>query len=251
MAFDWKTCESVFSHSTCESLRDFAVQYPLYSIVDDWLKPAANLAIVSAIGWLITRWRQWRWQREFRGATIALIALTVAMVLLSSHPNKPLATPASQATPATSISKESEYRNQLSLLQTTNLTYRLSKLFEQNRPLVFVITAPLGSGAFELDFNVLIREACQRAGNSACMILYPLDPNHAADTGIPEPQYPGIVIHTLGVRPLGTMLSQLLGGAYIVRTSEHIPEQIRVRNPTKVENGLVWFELGKGNPSLR
>lgn len=71
---------------TSESVRDFFVQYPLYAIVDEWLRPVAWTAVVTACGWFVTWWRQWRWQREFRGAAIAFIGLTIILVLLTSRP---------------------------------------------------------------------------------------------------------------------------------------------------------------------
>jgi hypothetical protein len=48
----------------------------------DWLRPVALGAVVASAGWFITRWRQWPWQRELRGAAVALIALLMAMALL-------------------------------------------------------------------------------------------------------------------------------------------------------------------------
>ena len=72
---------------TWESVRDSIVQYPMYAVVDDWLRPVAWWAAVSAAGWLITWWQRWRWQREFRGAAIALTTLTFILALLTSRPN--------------------------------------------------------------------------------------------------------------------------------------------------------------------
>jgi len=73
---------------TSESIRDFFVQYPLYAIVDEWLRPVAWWAVVTTGGWFITWWRHWRWQREFRGAAISFIALTIILVLLTSRTNE-------------------------------------------------------------------------------------------------------------------------------------------------------------------
>lgn len=53
----------------------------------DLLRPAAEAAIVTFVGWFIARYQQWPWQRELRGAAIGFIALTIAIALVARQPH--------------------------------------------------------------------------------------------------------------------------------------------------------------------
>jgi hypothetical protein len=150
---------------TSESLRDFVVQYPLYAIVDEWLRPVAWTAVVTALGWFVSWWRQLRWQREFRGAAIGFVSLVVALALIGKAPQGVSPTPtvtrsatisapgtvsgsiSTQAPPAT---LSSNWKAGLAgavivvlVLLITSFVRRPNPLTEPNRPLI-TIQSPSG-----------------------------------------------------------------------------------------------------------
>jgi hypothetical protein len=80
--------------------------------------------------------------------------------------------------------------------------------------------------------------ACQSQPTSQpCLIEPAPNPQTELDTGIPAPQYPGIVIHTDDSLPqlTGTMLRMYLEGCFIIHKSPNVPNGIESKKPTEFE----------------
>ncbi len=78
MALDWKVCESILSQSTCESVRDFSVQWGLYRFFDwvwenkKWLI-GGGLSIVLSVIRALPAWLR----HSLIGAAVACVLVPV------------------------------------------------------------------------------------------------------------------------------------------------------------------------------
>ncbi len=142
-----------------------------------------------------------------------------------------------------------QYRNEMTINEVMEMVRQLNGLFKQDAPLTFVITAPPESSSFSSDFYALVVAACQLAGNSSCTIEPAPDPRIEIDTGIPSPEYPGIVIHHEPTSPSDVISTNYMWalGRFVARKSSHIPDGIARLNINHNPH-FYWFELGPGCP---
>ncbi len=145
-----------------------------------------------------------------------------------------------------------QYRNEMTVGEVMEMVKQLHGLFKQRGHLTFVITfaredAP--SAAFQGEFNALIVAACQWEGDSLCIIEPAPDPRTDIDTGIPSPEYPGVVIHHVPESPSDGIITNIAWalGRFIVRKTAHVPDGIARLNVGQGPH-FYWFELGPGCP---
>ncbi|SIO55904.1 hypothetical protein SAMN05443247_08152 [Bradyrhizobium erythrophlei] len=150
----------------------------------------------------------------------------------------------------TAVPTGMQYRNEMSLKAALATSAKLAMLFSAIPGMTFVITAPPENELFKNDFYALIVATCQREPSAKCIIEPAPDPKVDIDAGIPDPQYPGIVIHHAPATPYSdSMVDSFMYalGCFHLKKSSRVPESIARLNIGKTPN-FYWFELGNGSP---
>jgi hypothetical protein len=161
----------------------------------DLVRLSATGLLVSAAGWVLSQWRNSGWQGEFRGALLALSALTIVLAFLTPRSALPqsgqagvshLSTPI-QMTTVVTPQPRNEYQNEMDIKETIATAEKLGFLFSQTPNTTLVITAPPENDVFKRDFEALVLAASRWNGKDSC-IIEPAPPNLAADldSGMPE-----------------------------------------------------------------
>lgn len=143
-----------------------------------------------------------------------------------------------------------QYHNEMSISETEETIKILANVFNMQKPLTFVITAPSVNEQFRRDFYALIVAACQRVQvpDYPC-VIEPLPNKLEIYPEIPSPKFPGIVIHHESNSPDFDLGDAFAGfaGCFIVHKSVQIPGDIERLNFDKSRK-FYWFELGNGSP---
>jgi hypothetical protein len=141
-----------------------------------------------------------------------------------------------------------KYQNEMTMTQTVATAQMLGQRFSQAAPFLMVITAPPENGAFKTDFYNLIVAACRGAPAAKCSIEPAPDPTEI-DTGIPKPQFAGIVIHHRPKDSADIIINIIMQtlDCFMMHKSESIPDRIARLNDANNPN-FYWFEIGRGSP---
>jgi hypothetical protein len=165
---------------------------------------------------------------------------------------RPVEVGGEQKTPGHDPASPCQYRNAMTVNEVIEMVKQLHGLFMLNAPLTFVITAPPEvdcAVTLQGDFYALIAAACLWGGGSLCTIEPAPDPRTEIDTGIPSPEYAGVVIHHVPDSPSDVIIMSYARalGRFIVHKSSHIPDGIARLNRTHNPR-FFWFQLGPGCP---
>jgi len=220
MAIEWTTLDFIENAPRTVKIATFVIAILI-------------LAVLEARDWL-----RFKGPRYFPVSIVALLAIYFGVVSYAyfwpwSVPNSPA---------------PYQYRNEMSLKTTFNVIQTLGRFFKQISPLTIVVTAPPDNAAYKEDFYELILAAC-RQSDVTCTIEPAPDTTVEVDSGIPDPQYPGVVIHHEPASNVDVMNNPFMIslGCFIVKKSSHIPAAIAALNDTHNKN-FYWFELGHGSP---
>ncbi len=140
-------------------------------------------------------------------------------------------------------------RRGMSLKETAGTIERLARLFNQIPSLTAVITAPPENREFHDDFEALIFAACRAAPSANCTIEPAPDPNLDVDSGIPDPDFAGLVIHHAPKSVSDVIVNNMLPvlNCLNAKKSPKMPDAIERLNVNGVPN-FYWFEIGRGSP---